>query len=702
VATFTLTGNINELTGVDASRVTMVKVTSSHRLVDPVTNVAFAQQVKVPAAAGVFAVTLPADAEPEGYYFVVDAPQIGGRWIIEAGAASSTKDLSDAVPEAMGPTDFATVSALIAAAEDAATDASEDAAAAAEAAAQAQAAAEVAVDISGIATPDALVAALVGNPASDTADELGKRHARVYTPEDYGAARDGATNDAAAFASALAAANTDGGTVHLSPGTYKVNSTIDLTDMVGVSLESTDQSVTIANVAGENYKGATILWGGADAGQVVKVVNADGVDLRGINFRVPATFTGNIIDGLDPVGGVVTQAIHVSVEKCSFTSDGTLWDSSGGTGANHIDINVGSGHTWRIRDCDFQRSHTAIYGMNQDGTPLQSTQTVLIEGCFFSALRRNAQIVNPGPNWMVCSNSIEPNYLGQACAVKIDDPTDDSMRDFNFINNWCGDVTAAGGTQIEVAGIVGLIAGNTFGVGPTATSSVIKAVGNIASMTVLGNRLATADALAKFIDWGAYGHASGRLVKLGNNNAVPLLDAGTIPNTLITDSTRSDTGMNLGNTTVQGDKTISFLDATDAIMGQIYGVGSDGTLRVFSGANKKIAMRLDGTGSDGTQSLTVEHWNGTSLVTIFSMRRTIADVGVVLQPNADNSLEFGQGNRRWRTIFTSQDVNFKEITAPSAPSANEAKLFVQDNGAGKTQLAIRFATGAVQVIATEP
>lgn len=39
---------------------------------------------------------------------------------------------------------------------------------------------------------------------------------------------------------------------------------------------------------------------------------------------------------------------------------------------------------------------------------------------------------------------------------------------------------------------------------------------------------------------------------------------------------------------------------------------------------------------------------------------------------------------------------------PSAPAANGARLFTKDNGSGKTQLVVRFASGATQVIATEP
>ena len=43
----------------------------------------------------------------------------------------------------------------------------------------------------------------------------------------------------------------------------------------------------------------------------------------------------------------------------------------------------------------------------------------------------------------------------------------------------------------------------------------------------------------------------------------------------------------------------------------------------------------------------------------------------------------------------------EEITDPAAPSADQAKMYIRDSG-GKTQLCVRFATGAVQPIATEP
>lgn len=48
-------------------------------------------------------------------------------------------------------------------------------------------------------------------------------------------------------------------------------------------------------------------------------------------------------------------------------------------------------------------------------------------------------------------------------------------------------------------------------------------------------------------------------------------------------------------------------------------------------------------------------------------------------------------------------TQYNEASAdPAAPAANNAIVYTRDNGAGKTQLCVRFATGAVQVIATQP
>jgi hypothetical protein len=53
-------------------------------------------------------------------------------------------------------------------------------------------------------------------------------------------------------------------------------------------------------------------------------------------------------------------------------------------------------------------------------------------------------------------------------------------------------------------------------------------------------------------------------------------------------------------------------------------------------------------------------------------------------------------------VYTTSFYELTEAAVPAAPLANGARLFVKDNGEGKTQLCVRFATGAVQILATQP
>jgi hypothetical protein len=47
-------------------------------------------------------------------------------------------------------------------------------------------------------------------------------------------------------------------------------------------------------------------------------------------------------------------------------------------------------------------------------------------------------------------------------------------------------------------------------------------------------------------------------------------------------------------------------------------------------------------------------------------------------------------------------ASFAEIESAGFPGGNRVRLFARDNGSGKTQLCAQFATGDVQVLATQP
>jgi hypothetical protein len=118
-------------------------------------------------------------------------------------------------------------------------------------------------------------------------------------------------------------------------------------------------------------------------------------------------------------------------------------------------------------------------------------------------------------------------------------------------------------------------------------------------------------------------------------------------------------------------------------------------------AAKQTAIGVESGQSSATQvdGITVVGYRAvagaTNATAIGYQARADHSGGVALGDNttttADNQVE-----------IAGRHIEMVEMTAPSAGAANSSRLFARDNGSGKTQLCVQFATGAVQVIATEP
>lgn len=82
---------------------------------------------------------------------------------------------------------------------------------------------------------------------------------------------------------------------------------------------------------------------------------------------------------------------------------------------------------------------------------------------------------------------------------------------------------------------------------------------------------------------------------------------------------------------------------------------------------------------------------------------TVAPGSVVQGFNKTFPYGFDRLSVNSASIPTQGAILMKERASDaSAPTTDEGQLYLKDNGAGKTQLCIRFNTGAVQVIATQP
>ena len=126
------------------------------------------------------------------------------------------------------------------------------------------------------------------------------------------------------------------------------------------------------------------------------------------------------------------------------------------------------------------------------------------------------------------------------------------------------------------------------------------------------------------------------------------------------------------------------LDTTVGVSGMEEGRG---TIKVThnkptnSDANASVlSLRANGAGT-ACQGIFFDSENGATTGHLLNFRQNGSEVFVM----------DAEGRNR-----------FTETTDPSAPAANKAVLYARDNGVGKTQLCVLFATGAVQVLATEP
>lgn len=113
------------------------------------------------------------------------------------------------------------------------------------------------------------------------------------------------------------------------------------------------------------------------------------------------------------------------------------------------------------------------------------------------------------------------------------------------------------------------------------------------------------------------------------------------------------------------------------------GTNASYVTRISGDTNDRWQMRFDGT----------LQWGSGSLSPDTNLYRSAADT-----LKTDDTFNVGS----LVSLNSSGFIELAEWGGPGAPAANRAFLWVEDNGAGKTRLMVRFNTGASQQIAIEP
>lgn len=122
----------------------------------------------------------------------------------------------------------------------------------------------------------------------------------------------------------------------------------------------------------------------------------------------------------------------------------------------------------------------------------------------------------------------------------------------------------------------------------------------------------------------------------------------------------------------------------------LYASETDVTAKIGYAQNSGVILSLGNSfnGSTGASPFVRNAFGGSTESQIISIGdRVFNGAAFVLLPTLALMNQYLEGS---------------EISDPAAPAANSGRLYFKDNGAGKTQLVCRFASGAVQAIATEP
>lgn len=176
--------------------------------------------------------------------------------------------------------------------------------------------------------------------------------------------------------------------------------------------------------------------------------------------------------------------------------------------------------------------------------------------------------------------------------------------------------------------------------------------------------------------------------------------------------------------TAQQNQTLPLLDLKDENGNDIFTVSqgggegvrlthpTDAALKLVGNTTDDVQIIFDASHSAGAYDQATTRWEG-PFGEIYAMMDVYIDAGTPAFSYTTLFLEappVGQAQEIIRVKNPSGDswainaeglMELVEQPLPAAPSANRAKIYARDTG-GKTELVVRFPTGAVQVLAIEP
>jgi hypothetical protein len=266
------------------------------------------------------------------------------------------------------------------------------------------------------------------------------------------------------------------------------------------------------------------------------------------------------------------------------------------------------------------------------------------------------------------------------------------------------------------------------GTGTGAGGSIVFQVAPAGSPGTVQNALDTALTIASNKSVTFAGLVSGitylAIQPTGYTNGLLLYDTGSGPSFALTsngDIRWSSSSTNAGSTADvllarDAANTLALRNGAAAQAFNLYGTYTSSTSYerlafTYTASNDYVIRVEKGSAAGSNRSLTVETYgNATSTFESetlklkndgrFAWSSSSASRGSV--DTAIHRIDAGIVGIRGSSSSTGAALSLIEQTAPAAPAANGVRIYAEDDGAGKTRLMARFATGAAVQIAIEP
>lgn len=157
--------------------------------------------------------------------------------------------------------------------------------------------------------------------------------------------------------------------------------------------------------------------------------------------------------------------------------------------------------------------------------------------------------------------------------------------------------------------------------------------------------------------------------------------------------------------TFQGPK-VTITDTSSAITEQYFGIyaGASGTTKVFGVEKVAGSNTIEIPSARSTSNTWSLDFSELGLA-LGSARKVSWSSTVNYYDTKDITLERVTANVlgiKAASTATGSSVEMAEMSAPGTPSADRARLYLEDNGSGKTRFVIKWADGTTTVLATQP